>query len=806
MESELEWDKAQKIEISVDILTVAKKHLLFLSTVDKNRWLYEDSIIERAIYRYKTCWLPLLAKFCKSKDFTQGPLVVPLDCEWVWHCHRLNPVRYKSDCEKLYGGILDNENVLSSIQQDVSATETEKIWSELYPNEPYLLNHLSEVSVPMEDVSDAANYTTYDLLSGIKRQIPFSYQVSKQHMNYDLFLETAIARYKGFLYLIKSNWEKSVKCFCVPTYDIDLIWHSHQLNPVSYCKDLVKTLGKVLEHDDTDSDRSKGKKLDTGFSETTKQWEETFGSRYWRAGAMYRGSTPSPVTTIPYKSNSLKTKDVEITQHEKITSISKVVMSVEIMLEFVAVRNLPEGQKGSISVMFRKTQPDNIFNAKRRLNIMSEYGQKQVALFQCEPTGNLIFDLVAHSSSKLPIPKAVKTIGSTSISLEELVSSPSTLYFEKWLELEPSSGIITQKSKPFGLLVALSFTPPTSEPYSFNMVRSRSFTNSSCFFPLPKRVQFTKSWTHIVDECGGEIISLQMRDKKETKGSNNFNMSKEVVGITKSGETQHLAEFNGSEWSLLDYKWSFQLQKGSRAHGDLIDLKGHRMIKWFTGRRLEYQPKTCTNKRSEQEFITVVEFSAADPYGKAVALFDLKCGSCKVNEEWFVLPGLVLAFILANIWKKEGYNNDDNNNINSLVNCEEKLADAEPLIKEEGKLTELAPTAPQTEETELKAEISIVGTENCGGCGGCGAGCGGCGTGVKSGSCGGCGGGCGGCGTGVKSGGCGGCGGGCGGCGGACGVNMEKGGKCSGCGGGCGGCGGCGGGVRGGGGKVAAVN
>lgn len=115
-------------------------------------------------------------------------------------------------------------------------------------------------------------------------------------MNSNVFLEGALARYKGFLHLIKRNKEKSVKCFCVPTYDIDLIWHSHQLNPASYCKDLVTTLGKVLEHDDTDSDRTKGRKLDVGFSKTTKKWEETFGSRYWRAGAMYRGRASSSLS------------------------------------------------------------------------------------------------------------------------------------------------------------------------------------------------------------------------------------------------------------------------------------------------------------------------------------------------------------------------------------------------------------------------------------------------------------------------------------------------------------------------------
>lgn len=119
-------------------------------------------------------------------------------------------------------------------------------------------------------------------------------------MNDIRYIEGAVARYKGFLHLIKRNKENDIKSFSVPTYDIDLIWHTHQLHPVSYCKDLLNIMGKILEHDDTDSDRSKGQKLDVGFSVTTKTFEEMYGRRYWRAGAMYRGSAPSPIRTTPY--------------------------------------------------------------------------------------------------------------------------------------------------------------------------------------------------------------------------------------------------------------------------------------------------------------------------------------------------------------------------------------------------------------------------------------------------------------------------------------------------------------------------
>lgn len=179
------------------------------------------------------------------------------------------------------------------------------------------------------------------------------------------------------------------------------------------------------------------------------------------------------------------------------------------MLEFVGVRNLPEGHNGSLFVSFSKSQPDTIFNAKRTLTVFSESGQKQVATFQCQPTGHLLFELVSFLPSSLPLAKSSKTMGTTSISLEDFLSPDSNLTVEKWLDMVPSSNIM--ESKPIGLRVAISVTIPTPAPYSLQMVRSLPFSKSSCLFPLPVRVQFGKSWTRVIDEDGDLVLSLQMR-------------------------------------------------------------------------------------------------------------------------------------------------------------------------------------------------------------------------------------------------------------------------------------------------------
>ena len=44
-------------------------------------------------------------------------------------------------------------------------------------------------------------------------------------------------------------------------YDVDVVWHTHQLHPVAYAADMTSILGYVMNHDDTDQSRKSGSKL-----------------------------------------------------------------------------------------------------------------------------------------------------------------------------------------------------------------------------------------------------------------------------------------------------------------------------------------------------------------------------------------------------------------------------------------------------------------------------------------------------------------------------------------------------------------
>ncbi len=80
--------------------------------------------------------------------------------------------------------------------------------------------------------------------------------------------------------------------YIVPCYDIDLIWHTHQVHHANYANDTKAFLGYIFPHDDSTNDRSEGSVLSNAYAKTIKMWSETFKESYPRPGAMFRGCHP----------------------------------------------------------------------------------------------------------------------------------------------------------------------------------------------------------------------------------------------------------------------------------------------------------------------------------------------------------------------------------------------------------------------------------------------------------------------------------------------------------------------------------
>ncbi|KAL9241671.1 hypothetical protein vseg_015754 [Gypsophila vaccaria] len=628
-----EWAEAQAVTFSVDLVVAAKKVLKFLALVDQNRHLYDDNVLHRAVYRYNAFWLPLLAKHMENPVCGEEPLVVPLDCEWIWHCHRLNPLRYKSDCEKIFGKILSNRNTMSTAEA-TSKSATEEIWNKMYHGEPYEL----DMNRPFSGFElKNQKFTGYDLVAAVKRQISFTYQISRPYVTDDLYLQEAVARYKGFLHMVRTNDKRAVKCFCVPTYDVDLMWHTHQLHPDAYCKDLTAMVGRVLHHNDTVSDRSPGKPLYTGFAQITQLWDEVFGKSYWKAGTLHRGNSPSPVTHVPVKFDN-RVVDKEAMGLDNCGNPIQLpsMKLMEVLLEFVEIKNIPDEHRGNLGVLFSKKQADRIFDTKRSLAISSESGEKNVASFQCEPTGELFFELMSSSPApnETTPQKSMKLLGSCSFSLEELTNHGSELSADKWLSVQPVSGCHLSSDQPILLRARLSFTPPASAPQVFHLARSQ----------CSSKADNAKTNTLVLDQVGKEVLSLQIRDATS-------DLVKAVYGITDSGEQHKLAEFLENHWVVKGSNGSFKLQNNPENDDVLFELVGSKMVKLYSGMRLDFETVPLENQKFKKGVVTAVEFSTEHPYGKVVALINLMSETVKATEDWMILPGLTLAFLLSDILK-----------------------------------------------------------------------------------------------------------------------------------------------------------
>jgi hypothetical protein len=90
-------------------------------------------------------------------------------------------------------------------------------------------------------------------------------------------LSKAISRYQKFLQLMKIKNSITGKHIpLVPTLDIDLAWHTHQLFPQSYRAWCRENIGRAINHDDTFGRET----ITDGLRSTSLAWLEEYGEAY----------------------------------------------------------------------------------------------------------------------------------------------------------------------------------------------------------------------------------------------------------------------------------------------------------------------------------------------------------------------------------------------------------------------------------------------------------------------------------------------------------------------------------------------
>ena len=179
---------------------------------------------------------------------------------------------------------LDHQlHLLSQGESSTELNQAEQYWKEMYPAEVFI----PDTSTLDPDLKYQSR-CQYNLTAASSRQLNFYYQVSLPHYRDDKFIHNALERYKQFICLKKLYPAEAL----VPMYDIDLMWHTHQLCPEAYWKDTEVFLGKVLHHDDSTNERSPTSKRTLAEGKTKALWLKEYRSSITIPGTVYRGDPP----------------------------------------------------------------------------------------------------------------------------------------------------------------------------------------------------------------------------------------------------------------------------------------------------------------------------------------------------------------------------------------------------------------------------------------------------------------------------------------------------------------------------------
>ncbi|KAG8785422.1 hypothetical protein FRC16_001948, partial [Serendipita sp. 398] len=151
-----------------------------------------------------------------------------------------------------------------------------------------------------------AGLASLDLVGAVLRQGAFIEKMVElgwtQPGRFDLVSESAplvrsIARYHAFLDLMAT----APTSFFVPTLDIDLAWHTHQLKSYHYRDDTLQYLGRFPNHDDSVASPL----LSAGYDLTAKAWKSRFGVPYSVCGCIPDTDTESRLSRFTSKITSI---------------------------------------------------------------------------------------------------------------------------------------------------------------------------------------------------------------------------------------------------------------------------------------------------------------------------------------------------------------------------------------------------------------------------------------------------------------------------------------------------------------------
>ncbi|GLT37979.1 hypothetical protein SLA2020_122580 [Shorea laevis] len=631
-------EAAAAISLGVDLVLAARRNLGFLRSVSGWQWLHQRATTVEAIRRYDELWMPLIS------DLTVGsvtPMVLPpLDVEWVWFCHTLNPVSYRQYCESRFSKLIGKPAIFDEENEEYALMRCRDVWVDRYPNEPFE----NEVDSRSDD-QIAANE---DLFNEVKKNRFLYLKFSEPYLGEMLYLIAARQRYRGFLSLLQ-RFKDSCSCF-VPTMDILLMLLTHQSYPTVYAedlKDMWDDMAKVVGVWETVNEKD--------VDSIKKLWERAFEQPYEKAGVGLVMEFERVVPVKPPVYWEVSDTDVNTKYKSMVPRfLLEVCVSVRLLSGIKAIKehNFLRLQiiRCHRELKLDKPVPDFTCDSwKKAWHLYCEFGTKGLTVELCGYRG------LCLSGSKLLDTKAFYW--------NDLLRAPS-------LTLVKEVGQVS---------IFASITPPVQAPYLLKCVPDRVTDDSGAmvsdvilklnnYRPQEGRWLSRTVLNHAGRECfvvrirvgggfwrrGGETPSavkwedriIEIREGSWSYVAGSIGRAPEkVVGTATPEEPpeQWQAAWHFSTGDELMISWgsststsrmSFCLKNQTSLDSSVMLLRGRKMQyqEKKTNSALESNNKQTESKEGEDDdkeddeegFVTLIRFSEENPTGRATALLNWK--------------------------------------------------------------------------------------------------------------------------------------------------------------------------------------
>ncbi|PON52544.1 Glycine-rich domain-containing protein-like [Trema orientale] len=636
-----EVSEVEAIRLGLDLVSAARRNIGFLRAVAESQWLHDQKpTLLEAIRRYNDLWMPLIS------DLTVGstpPLILPpIDVEWVWFCHTLNPVCYREYCMSKFSKFIGKPAIFDEENEEYAVMRCREIWVRRYPNEPFE----NGVDSDQPDPVVADDYE--ELLTQVTNQRFLYSKFSEPYRSEVVYLIAARQRYKGFLYMMQRSTE--VPSRLVPASDILLMWLTHQSYPTVYAEDL-----KEIDGGDTGKVVSAWETVTKKEVEDTKNlWETTFDQPYEKAGGEIGFNLDGVIPAKPPVYWEVSDTDVN-TKYKS--------MLPRFLLEVCVFVRL----KAEMKAMLEHTKRDilrlRMIRCHRELkldktvsNFSNESWQKAWHLY-CEfGTKGLVIEL--------------RRLGGYCFKAST-VEETATFH---WNDLLRAPSLTLQRHIDQQVKSISSITPPVQAPYLLKCVPDHVTDDSGAMIsdvilkmnqyrPQEGRWLSRSVLDHAGRECfvirirvgggfwrrGGETPStvkwedriIEIREGSWSYVAGSIGRAPEkVVGTAtpKKPPEQWKSAWQFSTGDELMVRWESSMLISGLSFC-LKNQSAESMVKLLKGRKMQYQVNKVKSQgnnsgesQNEQEeedveeegFLTLVRFTEDDPIGRATALLNWK--------------------------------------------------------------------------------------------------------------------------------------------------------------------------------------